>query len=284
VSGLDFFKDGDQDRKQWQLYATLLGYTDVLAMMTYYFQGRLISEWDDIFNNDIAPLVFETIVESIRLDQFGIDVSASRHYTGGEQLITVDVSGTTSKCRNQLPQQLKLTVTSTPAQSLRTYVTMTVEDVRLDYSTAHYHGPLYAGSANEDLLDPNGALLDIPEGPDEKRNPRREDRYLAAALIEHLNSNLEYYNKALWARLDPDRRYMLLDGFSIQVYQADGTPVPGSAGMRSLASVVKNDVITVAGNSLVLPVAPGYRVSGAFVQAAAAEVRHRRRCSTTTSR
>ncbi|MFE1443782.1 hypothetical protein [Streptomyces sp. NPDC058739] len=55
VSGFDFFQDGQRDREQWELYARLLGYSDVLDMLTYYFRGRLISEWDDIFHNDIAP-------------------------------------------------------------------------------------------------------------------------------------------------------------------------------------------------------------------------------------
>jgi hypothetical protein len=267
VPGVDFFKDGERDRQQWELYAKLLGYTDVLAMLTYYFQGRLISEWDDIFYNDIAPLIFDEVVNNMRLSEFATDFTPARRYTGGEQLINVTVSGTTSKRRDQLPSQLQLSVASANARALRSYVTLNVQDVRLDYSTAHYHGSLYTGSGGDDLLD--GVLLDIPEGTDEKRNPRREDRYLAAALIEHLNSNLEYYNKVLWARLDPDRRYMLLDGFSTQVHNADGTPVPGAPGLRSLASVVKNEVITIAGNSLVLPVAPGYRVNGSFIQATA---------------
>ena len=52
---------------------------------------------------------------------------------------------------------------------------------------------------------------------------------------------------------------MLLDGFDIQVFNDYGLPI--GTRQRSLASVVKNELVTVAGNSLVLPVAPGYRVS-----------------------
>ena len=263
---LDLFEDGKRDKEQWEQYARLLGYTDVIDMLEYYFRGRLIAEWDDIFYNDIVPLVFDTLVDNLRLSNFATDVTALRRYKGGEQLITVNISATTNASRSQLPQQLKLTVAGANAQALRSYVTFNVEDVTLNYSTAHYNGPLYSGSLGNDLLD--GADLDIPERPDEKRNPRREDRYLAAALIEHLNNNLEHYNRVLWTRLDPDRRYMLLDGFAIQVYDAAGRPVSAAdGGLRSLASVVKNEVITVAGNSLVLPVAPGYRVSGALIQA-----------------
>ena len=56
---LDFFEDGKRDQEQWEAVLRLLGYTDVLDMLDYYFRGRLISEWDEIFYNDIAPLVFD---------------------------------------------------------------------------------------------------------------------------------------------------------------------------------------------------------------------------------
>ena len=267
VSGLDFFQDGIDDRDQWARYASLMGYTDVLKFLDYYFKGRLISEWDDIFYNDIVPVIFRKIVDAIAISPLSTDFTAEGKYTGGERLMPLSLSGKTSLKRNQLPPQLSMSVTSADVRALADHVTLDVEDVSITYSTAHYNGLLYGGNVNNDLLD--GVLLDIPENPAEKRNPRREDRYLAAKLLEHLNSNLEYYNKVLWYRLDPDRRYMLLDGYSIQVYKDDGTPVLGDGGMRSLASVVKNDMIAVAGNSLVFPVAPGYKVSGSFVTPAA---------------
>lgn len=261
LPGLDFFADANRDREQWRLYASLLGYTDVLAMLTYYFKGRLISEWDQIYADDIAPAIYTKIVDSLRLSEFAADFTSPVRYTGGDRLVPLTVAATTAKSRSALPAQLELSSGSPTVRALRDHVTVLAESVRLDYSTSHYSGVLYAGSPVDDLLDT--VRLDIPENADERRNPRREDRYLAAALMEHLNANLEYYNKVLWSRLDPDRRFMLLDGFSIQVYAADGTP----ADMRSLASVVKNEVVTAAGNALVFPVAPGYRVSGAFVQA-----------------
>jgi hypothetical protein len=264
VSGLDFFQDGIADRDLWIAYSKLLGYSDVFKMLNYYFRGRLVAEWDEIFYNDIAPLVFRKIVESIRISEINADFTAESKYTGGERLVPLFLSGTVSKKRNQLPPQLNVSVSSPDVRALGDAVTLNIENMNVTYSTAHSTGLLYGGNVNNDLLD--GALLDIPENPDEKRNPRREDRYLAAKLIEHLNSNLEYYNKVLWYRLDQDRRFMLLDGFSIQIFKDDGTPVPGTGGMRSLASVVKNELIAVSGNSFVFPVAPGYKVNGSFVQ------------------
>src|SRR5690606_20551688 len=85
--------------------------------------------------------------------------------------------------------------------------------------------------------------------------------YLVRQLIEHLNSNMEHYNKVLWKNLDEDRRYMLLDGFTIQIFNEYGNPV----AYRSLASVVKNQMMGIAGNALVFPVAAGYRVSQSYI-------------------
>ena len=260
-----FFAENVEDQQQWQAYATLLGYPDVLTMLNAHFRGNLISEWDSIFETDIAPVAFEKILSAIRLQEFSIDVASEAKYRGGERLLTVHLAGTTTKKRNQLPEVLKLDVTtSTALGDLKQYITVDVQDATITYSTSHFNGTLFGGSIDDDLLD--GTDLFIPENSEEKRNPRREDRYLAARLIEHLNSNLEYYNKVLWYNLDPDRRYMLLDGFSIQTFDDDGRPISAPDGFRSLASIVKNEVIAVAGNSLVMPVAPGYRVSGSLIR------------------
>jgi hypothetical protein len=54
---------------------------------------------------------------------------------------------------------------------------------------------------------------------------------------------------------------MLLDGFNIQIFDDSGIPV----SLRSLASVVKNQLIGIVGNSLVFPVAAGYKVSQSYI-------------------
>jgi hypothetical protein len=263
LTELDFFAENSDDKKQWELYSRILGYPSVAKMLDAHFKGNLISEWDTIFEQDIAPLIFEKILDAIRLDQFSTDFSSAGKYHGGERMMVLDLMGTTPKSRNQLPVLLNMSVSGASLQGLKNYVTLYLDSASIGYSTAHFNGALFDGPVRSDLLD--GAALTIPENSEDKRNPRREDRYLAANLIEHLNSNLEHYNKVLWYHLDPDRRYMLLDGFSIQVYDSKGNALPGPGGLRSLASVVKNEMISVAGNALVMPVAPGYRVSGSFI-------------------
>jgi hypothetical protein len=266
TSALEFFAENSEDRTQWTLYAQLMGYPNAETLLNAHFKGNLIAEWDTIFQTDIVPVVFEKILDAITLDAFSVDLTSVDKYHGGERLIPIDLIGTTTSTRQQLPPLLRMAVNSTTIRNLKNYVTLVLDSASITYATSHFNGVLFSGPVVDDLLDAQGARMPIPENDNDKRNPRREDRYLAAKLIEHLNTHLEYYNKVLWSQLDPDRRFMLLDGFSIQVFDGKGKPIAAPGGLRSLASVVKNDVIAVAGNSIVMPVAPGYRVSGAFVQ------------------
>ena len=127
---MDFFEDGPHDREQWELYARLLGYNDVIDMLEDYFRGKLIAEWDDDLLQRHRAAGVRSARRRDRLTDFSIDLTATRRYTGGEQLITVNLSGTTNKSRSQLPPQLKLSVGGSGGQALRRYVTLNVEDLR----------------------------------------------------------------------------------------------------------------------------------------------------------
>lgn len=83
----------------------------------------------------------------------------------------------------------------------------------------------------------------------EKQDPRKLDELLERRLLQHLNNHLEYYHRQIWLQMDANRRYMLLDGF-----------IAPNSGGRSVASVVENRLIGIVGNSLVMPVAPGYQL------------------------
>jgi hypothetical protein len=93
------------------------------------------------------------------------------------------------------------------------------------------------------------ARLMTPLQFEETRVLEAEDKVAVAALIRHLNENLEYYHKAIWWFMDQDRRFTLLDSF-----------IAPHSGGRSVASVVENRLVGIIGNSLVMPVAPGIRL------------------------
>ncbi|QLE03003.1 DUF2272 domain-containing protein [Galbibacter sp. BG1] len=256
-NGEEFFEDGHVDKEQWTAYSEILGYTSVYDFLDYYFAGRLIAEWDSIFNNDILPEVYDKIVNSIYIDELGADLTRTTRYTGGNRRMTIKVNGHSTKTRRQLPLYIKMKCNNNAVKKLDGGNTLLiVERVRLNYTTEHFEGRLFRGNPTDDLLDSNGVELYIPLTARDETDPRKEDRYIVNELIEHLNSHLEHYNKVLWKNLDADRRYMLLDGFNIQTYTSTGQ----KSVMRSLASVVKNELITITGNSLVFPVADGYRV------------------------
>jgi len=264
----EFFEDGTNDKNLWTAYAALLGKPDVYDFLEYYFAGRLISEWDDIFYNDLIPEVMRKIVdENLFSTPLRFDATLLDTYKGGARNVRVRLRAvSTGRVRSDLPESLQITTTPQVAALNTGSVTLRVEHVELNYSTDHFHGTLHNRSVGDDLYD--GVSLFIPLTTADKRSPRTEDALIANQLIEHLNSNIEYYNKVLWRTLDRDRRLMLLDGFSIEVFDGRGDPLPP----RSLASVVKNDLVTVVGNSLVLPVADGYKVFRGYLTEVDGEV------------
>ncbi len=137
------------------------------------------------------------------------------------------------------------------AQFQSKYMKIRLRTGTLRYRSDNSAGTLFDGRIDNDIFaGSDGAYLSAPLTREELRNPRGEDVDAANNLIHHLNENLEYYNKCLFFDFTPERRFMLLDGII----------APAKANGRSVASVVENRVIGIAGNSLILPVAPGYQL------------------------
>lgn len=256
------------DKDRWSHYTDVLNETldddekhdDVYAMLNSLFKGRLLSEWDTIFFTDIAPIVANQIIDSIKIKDtpINLDLTPINRYTRGERLLRVRVRGEANLPRKDIEELIFITESS-PIKELKGFARIDLGRVRLTYTTAHFQGYLINQYLGDDLWDNARALT--PLSTREMRNPRKEDGYLIEELLQHLNSNLEFYNKVLLRNLDSDRRYMLLDGFSIQIYDRSGGPI----GYRSLASVIKNELITITGNSLVFPVADGFNVSQSLI-------------------
>ncbi|HKP68003.1 MAG TPA: hypothetical protein VJV05_01890, partial [Pyrinomonadaceae bacterium] len=131
------------------------------------------------------------------------------------------------------------------------YMKILVRSGNLRYNTSSYSESLFNTRIDNDLfVGVDSVFIPTPLNGFELRNPRGEDVDAANNLIHHLNENLEYYHKCLWFDMTPERRYMLLDGIV----------APGKANGRSVASVVENRIVGVAGNSLIMPVAPGFQL------------------------
>jgi hypothetical protein len=258
----DFFDGNETDRLAWEAYAKILGKKDAFALLNDYFKGQIIGDWDRIFYENVVTPLYEKLINE-KLTISGISntefTSLGRYYRG-EAVMWVNLYGKTSLTRAQMPAKLELKASNDlNLKDLTGTGTLRIENIHLTYTTAHFSNLLYSGYVGQDL--DTGAEMDIPLTEADRRNPKTEDRFVVSRLIDHLNSNLEYYNKVLWYNLDADRRYMLLDGFNVQVFNDFGVPV----GLKSIASVIKNELITVAGNSLVFPVAPGFKISRSYL-------------------
>lgn len=128
------------------------------------------------------------------------------------------------------------------------FMKITIRRGNLRYRSDSMSQWLFSGNINNDLFaDGDSVYIDTPLNGEELRNPRGEDVDAANKLLQHLNENLEFYHKCIWFHMTSERRYMLLDGII----------APGKANGRSVASVVENRLIGIAGNSLIMPVAPG---------------------------
>lgn len=265
LTPISFFQGMEDDKKLWDAYANILG-IQTLELLNK-FANNVIADWDRIFFSDIAPQLITRLISQSTLVMkpfSSLDITALNRYSSKDQLLRYNFQARSTSTRAAI-NQLELVYSfassvSIPSRTtLSNDVTLTIESLNVNYATPHYNGRIFSGYLGNDLFD--GVTQNTPMNSDEQRNPRKEDVFIVNRLTEHLNSNLEHYNNRLWYGLDPNRRYMLIDGFSIQVYDSNGMPLV----FRSLASVVKNELICVTGNSLVFPVAAGYRVSQAFI-------------------
>lgn len=131
------------------------------------------------------------------------------------------------------------------------YVRIIVHSGSMRYRTQNLHEYLFRDSNIKNDLRVNDSVnIFTPLSEKALKRPRLDDVELSNSLLNHLNENLEYYHQCIWFEMDPQRRFMLLDGLI----------APGKGRGRSVASVVENKLIGIVGNCLVMPVAPGFQL------------------------
>lgn len=234
----------------------------------------------EIFQRYVAPQIATNFVEDLEifaktsndnLVSLKADLTLISNYHNNRSLrVSVRYSGQFNIRRADIKALVfKLSQNSQlpSGQSLRSVLPdnsqILLTSASIQYRTDHYSDYLVRESRiNNDIIGYGGqddelVYLEAPLNRNEERNPRNEDLELAASLKDHLNDNLEYYHKAIWLNMTPERRYMFLDGIQAKDYSEEEYP---NGVIRSVASVVENRVIGVAGNSLIMPVAPGYRL------------------------
>lgn len=230
------------------------------------------AEKDAIFEEQYAPAIVRSFIETLQIDgiadngsevKLDLDYTILSNYRKGAPL---QVSIASRSLQNITRRQIKhlrfranTTVTSASKIILRT--------AYLHYRTAHMNGSILRNDRiNNDIMNTlqiqsifaivtvtDAALLYTPMNAAEQRNPRKEDREAAAALIAFLNEHLEMSHKLIWGSMDGSRLFGLLDGY-----------IAPNSGGRSVASVVENKIMGIVGNNLILKVVPGERLDPVF--------------------
>jgi hypothetical protein len=258
----------------WQYYSIFSGWTPEYVFNNY-FAKRAQQERDRMFEQEIAPRIAEGFVDTLQFiaidtegNAYPLDLDATLISTYQRDTpLYVSVRPSQGELPVRRDQIAKLVIATSYDLTQSANSRVIVRSASFRYRTSHFDGVLIRNDAvNNDLknttlpvflggvtLPTDKVVLYTPLSTEELRNPRQEDKEASLKLLRHLNANIEYYHKVIWANMDPDRRYMLLDGFV----------APNSNG-KSVASVVENRVIGVAGNSLIMPVAPGYKLDPTY--------------------
>lgn len=283
-------EDDSFDDTQWGALKPLL-WTSPAALFNLYFEGRKRAERDRIFARELLPRIAEQFLPTLSFhfikndgsaQDIGLDATLVSGFREGAPLaVSLRPTGPLPATRREDVRAFEIRANYTLPEGSK----VMVHTGTLRYRTAHLSHYLFRehrlmndlsagprpgapggwGRGSDAGPGDTARVITLPDRT-ELRNPREEDRALSKRLVAHLNEHLEHYHKAIWWRMDPDRRYMLLDGFT----------APG-AGDRSVASVVENRLIGVAGNSLVMPVARGVRLDPTFRLEANPQAAHGRK-------
>jgi len=150
---------GPDDRRMWIFMARALGYSEpkdeeaVRHLLTYYYKGQLLAEWDTLYVSQIAPRVFKAIVNQLSIDFASLDFTPLSNYNGGERRMRIAFSGTSAKPRFEI-DPIYLSCRLTGLSTLGTSpIILNIVSLRVAYSTQHYRGLLYSGAVNGDLWD-----------------------------------------------------------------------------------------------------------------------------------
>ncbi len=242
------------EQTQWGF----LGLIIRVSPETIYQQYRRNSaEKDRIFQREIAPKVareFLNGLEVVLIDRDGQEHPAEFDITVGSRYQEngiMEVLLNDNTLSDRLPRAEIAGIEVRAAYDLPDFSKVVLEDARIVYRTERMSARLVSRSrVLDDVLSGDPAFLDTSDLTwFEERNQLTEARRLRRRLVRHLNDNIEYFHRAIWIGMDPNRRYMLLDGFE----------APNAIG-RSIASVVENRMVGIVGNCLVMPVAPGFQL------------------------
>ena len=261
-------KDDNFDPTQWQWMGILLPMVNAQEAYNNFLKDQKLK--DRIFLEQLGPRIARAFVDLMKVSwvdsndvehPLPIDTTLLSNFTNDTPLaVSLRLSGAVPPVARKDIKFIKISEFALPgiffSNVLPANSRVIVDAGQMSYRTKFSSGFLFrSGRIANDLTGSDSVRVYTPLTLQELRRPREEDKELARRLLDHLNENIERYHHALWWRMSPDRRYMLLDGFE----------APNSDG-RSVASVVDNTLIGIVGNSLVMPVSRGFHLDPTFEQ------------------
>lgn len=264
-------RDNDQDdfnAANWNWMGLLLPMINPQELYKSFLKGQTLK--DRIFLEQVGPRIARAFVDLMKVSwvdnndvehPLPIDTTLLSNFSNDTPLaVSLRLAGAVPPVARKDIKFIKISEFAFPGipffNVLPAHSRVIVDGGLMSYRTKFSSGYLFrSGRIANDLTGSDAVRIYTPLSLQELRKPREEDKELARRLLDHLNENIERYHHALWWRMSPDRRYMLLDGFE----------APNSAG-RSVASVVDNTLIGIVGNSLIMPVSRGYHLDPTFNQ------------------
>jgi len=268
-------KDDDYDASAWGFLDRLLPFTSK-EFYDNFLKGQATK--DKIFQRELAPKIAERFVQSLRFTAGGdedleipLDATLVSSYRAGKSLqVSLNYAGEENNIRRSDIRYVEISGGIADPNGTPDYPFFSIRNLLpanskvivwggvLNYQTKFTSDYIFRNSRiKNDLTGFDDVQIYAPLNRRELRNPREEDIEFSNNLVDHLNANVEFYHKILWMQMSPERRFMFLDGIKV----VDNSNISHPQGIeRSVASVVENRVIGVAGNSIIMPVASGFRL------------------------
>jgi|GEM_PF-2104675 len=267
--------DDDYDDTAWSFLQRLLPFNS-REFYNNFLKGE--ARKDAIFERELAPKIAERFVQSLRFTASGdqdleipLDATLVSSYRAGKSLqVSLNYAGEEPNIRRSDIKYIEISggvVNTIGSVDLPFFPIINLLPANskvivwggvLNYQTEFTSDYLFRNSRlKNDLTGFDNVQIYTPLNRNELRNPREEDVEFSNNLVDHLNANVEFYHKILWMQMSPERRFMFLDGIKVVDYSNESHP---QGIERSVASVVENKVIGVAGNSIIMPVASGFRL------------------------
>lgn len=237
----------------WNFWDLIFGAGSAAQAYQTNIAGQALS--DKIFATELAPRLAQTFCDNLQLQVTLVDgtvlpplnadfTMVSQYWPGREHLVTFRINAFPAIRRSDI-RGITVSNNTEFAPNSRTILRFASISYRNSFQSFMLVPPR---RANDDVRPSDNAFLSASAfTKDEEFNPRAYDLQLRDDLLKHLNEHVENYHHLIWWLMDAGRRFMLLDGF-----------VAPNSGGRSVASVTENRIINIIGNSIVLPVAPGY--------------------------